>query len=128
MKKGTPGRSGKWVLEALQLVASPVTPMDAMADVCFLGYPRGTRKAEQVRAGRLWPKNNLGEQIMEAPELVRPSPLTGSCEGTGLVPTQDWSAETTAEDTFAAPEVWTPDEKEPPVTGTQLPFCRFSHR
>lgn len=90
--------------------------------------PEELERQSRSELGGSWPRNNLGEQIMEAPELVRRSPLTGSCEGTGLVPTQDWSAETTAEDTFAAPAAWTPDEKEPPVKGTQLPFCRFSHR
>lgn len=68
--------SGKWTLalEALCLVASHATPIDAMPGVYFLVYPRGTRKAEQATAGRLWPRKSLGGWTRKALEAGASKP------------------------------------------------------
>lgn len=59
----------KWAL-ALQLVASPVTPIDATADVYFFNFPGGTRKAEQVTAGRCRPRKCSDGRTVKTPEVV----------------------------------------------------------
>lgn len=68
--------SEKWVLalEALALVASPVISTGARADVYLFCFPRGTRKAEQVTAGRLWPGKSLDGRTLKAPEAAASKP------------------------------------------------------
>ena len=56
-------------------------PIEAVPAVYFLVYPRGTRKAEQATAGRLWPRKSLGDWTRKAPEAAAPKPTQEAVKG-----------------------------------------------
>lgn len=51
-----------------------MTPIGAIADVYFFYFPGRTRKAEQVTAGRLWPRKSSDGRTVKAPEAGASKP------------------------------------------------------